>query len=151
MSGDWGLGDGDWGDDTPTGAVSEPGASGEVRSYEDLRVWSAGIAIAEAVYEATRSFPEDEKYGLTSQLRRAVVSIPSNLAEGWGRGSRTDYRRFVVVARGSLYEVETQLLLAHRFGYLAPEAYGELRGQTQSLSRQLQALIRALSASPQSP
>ncbi|OZC04525.1 hypothetical protein BSZ36_00880 [Rubricoccus marinus] len=116
-----------------------------------MRVWSGGVALAEAVYAATRTFPEDERFGLTSQLRRAAVSIPSNIAEGWGRGSRADYRRFVIVARGSLYEVETQLLLSHRFGFLAQEAYADLRNQTQALSRQLQAMVRSLSASPQSP
>jgi four helix bundle protein len=147
--GDWGLGTGDWGPDVASGVVSEPGGSGAVRSDEDLRVW--GVALAEAVYEATRSFPDDERFGLTSQLRRAAVSIPSNLAEGRGRGSRQDYRRFVVFARGSLYEAETQLLLASRFDFLTPEAYAWLRNQTQALSRQLGALVRALSASPQSP
>ncbi|MEM6325715.1 MAG: four helix bundle protein [Bacteroidota bacterium] len=150
MTGDWGSGTEDWGLDSKIEVVSEPGGSGGIQSYEDLRVWNGGVTLAEAVYDATRSFPDEERFGLTSQLRRAAVSIPSNLAEGWGRGSRTDYRRFVVIARGSLYEVETQLLLANRFGLLASDTYAELRSQTQALSRQLQALIRALSSSPQS-
>ena len=142
--GDWGLGE------LPESIVSEPGASEPVRSYEDLRVWRLGVDLAGAVFEATKPFPHDERFGLTSQLRRAAVSIPSNIAEGWGRGSRADYRRFVLHARGSLYEIETQLLLAQRFGYLSAETADALRRDTQALSRQLHSLVRALGR-PQSP
>ena len=148
--GDWGLGSGDSGADPEVGVVSEPPGPGSIQSYEDLRVWNGGVALAEAVYEATREFPDDERFGLTAQLRRAAVPIPSNIAEGWGRGSRADYRRFVFQARGSLYEVETQLLLAHRFGYLGADTYRPLRDATRMLSRQLLGLVRALSASPPS-
>jgi four helix bundle protein len=141
--GDWGPGNGDWGPSLDPNLVAE--SSSAVRRYEDLRVWTLGVALAEAVYTATRAFPGEERFGLTAQLRRAAVSIPSNIAEGWGRGSRPDYKRFLFQARGSLYEVETQLLLAFRLGFLsAPDATG-LREQTQSLSRQLLSLIRALS------
>lgn len=152
--GDWGRGTGDWGD-SASSVVAEPSGGDSIQSYEDLRVSSLGIRLAEAIYQTTSSFPDDERFGLVSQLRRAAVSIPSNIAEGWGRGSRADYRRFVLHARGSLYEVETQLLLAHRFGFLGDEAHADLRSQTQALSRQLHALVRALDRpsprSPQSP
>ena len=151
MTWDWGLGTGDYGDDVPGGRVSEPGGGAAVQSYEDLRVWELGVDLTAAVYRATGDFPQHEQFGLTSQLRRAAVSIPSNVAEGWGRGSRADYRRFVLQARGSLYEVETQLVIAHRLGYLEAPAAKELRADTQALSRQLHALVRALAASPQSP
>lgn len=134
-------------------AVADGG--GSVQSYEDLRVWMLGVQVAEEVYRITASFPDGERFGLTSQLRRAAVSIPSNIAEGWGRGSRADYRRFVLHARGSLYEVETQLLLAQRLGILSQDEYAALRKQTQGLSRQLHALVRALDRpgprSPESP
>ena len=151
MEGDCGLGTGDWGD-VGSGAVAEPGTSGPVRSYEDLRVWSLGVGLAEAVYQTTAAFPDDERFGLTSQVRRAAVSIPSNIAEGWGRGFRADYRRFVLTARGSLYEVETQLLIAHRLGYVSADDARALRDRTQALSRQLHALVRSLSRpAPQSP
>ena len=142
--GDWRLGE------LPAGIVSEPGTSKPVRSYEDLRVWRFGVDLAGAVFQATKLFPDDERFGLTSQLRRAAVSIPSNIAEGWGRGSRADYRRFVLHARGSLYEVETQLPLARRFDYLTGETPDALRRDTQALSRQLHSLVRALGR-PQSP
>ena len=155
MSGDWGLGGlgtGDYGELPSTGYVSEPGGGGSVKSYEDLRVWRLGVDLTEAVYRATGGVPDHEQFGLTSQLRRAAVSVPSNIAEGWGRGSRADYRRFVLQARGSLYEVETQLAIARRLDYLNDRIADALRTDTQALSRQLHALVRALdSPSPQSP
>ena len=151
MSGDWGLGIGDYGEDLPTGYVSEPAGGAAVQSYEDLRVRTLGVDLTAAVYRTTEDFPRHEQFGLTSQLRRAAVSIPSNIAEGWGRGSRADYRRFVLQARGSLYEVETQLVIAHRLGYLEAQEARALRAETQALSRQLHGLVRALASSPQSP
>ncbi|RPI59311.1 MAG: four helix bundle protein, partial [Planctomycetaceae bacterium] len=77
-----------------------------IRSYKDLQVWQKSMELAGQIYEATQKFPADERFGLTSQLRRAAVSVPSNIAEGYGRGTRKDYKRFLQVARGSLYELE---------------------------------------------
>ncbi len=134
----WGMGEGGW-----TG-VGEPGG---VRSYEDLRVWRAGIDFAEAVYITTRDFPGEERFGLTSQLRRAAVSIPSNIAEGWGRGSKLDYLRFLRIARGSLFEVQTQLLIANRVGFLSASGLSDLRQTAGSLRRQLIALILSVERS----
>ena len=85
--------------------------------YTELRVYGQALAFAEAIYKYTASLPSDEKYGLTSQLRRAAVSIPSNIAEGCGRNTNRDTARFVSISIGSLYEVDTQLRLADRFGY----------------------------------
>ena len=113
-------GQGGWGEGEEGGArgvVSEPGG-GRIERFEDLRVWQEAIALVAAVYRVTGAFPPAEQLGLTSQLRRAAVSIPSNIAEGWGRGSRADYTRFLRVARGSLYEVKTQLIIAQRSGLL---------------------------------
>lgn len=126
-----------------TWVVSEPGG-GTVQSYEDLRVWQGGIELAEAVYALSRDFPESERFGLASQLRRASVSIASNIAEGWGRGSRQDYVRFLRIARGSLYEVRTQVVIADRVGFASGEDAEHLRGQTEALRRQLQGLITSL-------
>ena len=123
--------------------VSEPG-SGTVETYEDLRVWQGGIQLAEAIYSLTKDFPESERFGLTSQLRRASVSIASNIAEGWGRGSRQDYVRFLRIARGSLYEVRTQIVIAHRVGFVSVADAERFRKQTEILRRQLQGLITSL-------
>jgi four helix bundle protein len=116
----------------------------EVRGYEDLEVWQRGMDLAERVYGLTRSFPADEKFGLTAQLRRAAVSIPSNIAEGWGRGVTNEYLQFLRYARGSLYEVETQLRIAQRNGYLSGDDLGAALELTRTLSRMRLALMRAL-------
>ena len=84
------------------------------QAFQDLTVWQRAMELSEAVYNLTRTFPKDEIYGLTSQIRRASVSIASNIAEGRGRGSEGEFRQFLNIAQGSTYEVQTQLLLARR-------------------------------------
>lgn len=86
--------------------------------YRDLVVWQQSMTLCQEVYTLIRQFPPEERYALCDQLRRAVVSIPSNIAEGNGRDSRTEYARFLAIARGSVFEVQTQLELAERFGYI---------------------------------
>jgi len=86
--------------------------------FEKLIVWQKAVELVELVYGQTKSFPSDERYALTDQLHRAVVSIPSNIAEGNGRSSNKDYAHFIAMARGSLYEVMTQLFIAKRLGYM---------------------------------
>ena len=86
--------------------------------YRELEVWQLAMELCESVYGLLRKFPAEEKYALCDQLRRAVVSIPSNIAEDNGRGSTTEYARFISIARGSLFEVRTQLELAVRLGYV---------------------------------
>ena len=88
------------------------------RDYHDLEVWKLSMTLCEAVYALLRQFPPEERYALCDQLRRAVVSIPSNIAEGNGRDSKAEYTRFLSIARGSVFEVRTQLELAARFGYI---------------------------------
>lgn len=87
--------------------------------YQKLEAWQMAMALAEAVYKTTRTFPKEEVYGLTSQIRRAVVSIPSNIAEGAARASAKEFMQFLLIARGSAAELETQLLLAGKLGYLS--------------------------------
>jgi four helix bundle protein len=116
----------------------------EIRSYRDLKAWQFGMALARQVYAATKSFPRDEQYGLSLQMRRAVVSVPSNIAEGYGRGSRRDYVNFLHTARGSLYEVETQMLLAADLGYLSKAAADQLAAYAGDCSRVLNGLIASL-------
>jgi four helix bundle protein len=89
-----------------------------VRSYQELIVWQRAMELAEAVYACTKCFPKEEIYGLTSQVRRAVVSVASNIAEGQGRGIGAEFRHHLRISQGSLQEVETQMLLAQRLGYV---------------------------------
>jgi four helix bundle protein len=92
-----------------------------VLDYKDLRVWQQAIDLVTLIYSATQSFPPEEMYGLKSQLRRAAVSIPSNMAEGQGRTSTGEFRHFLGIARGSLPEVETQIYIAHKLHFLSQE------------------------------
>ena len=116
------------------------------RNYQNLAAWQKAMDLVEAVYAVTRSFPTDERFGLTSQLRRAVVSVPSNIAEGEGRRSRNEFVHFLSTAYGSLREVETQLMIAVRLGYideptsrpplsLAAEVGRLINGLSKSLER----------------
>lgn len=95
---------------------SPPSAS-FAKSYRELHVWQRAIELTVAIYKLTRAFPREEIFGLSSQLGRASVSIASNIAEGYGRGSKGEYRNFLGIARGSALEVQTQLLIARELGY----------------------------------
>ncbi|HYX68711.1 MAG TPA: four helix bundle protein [Terriglobales bacterium] len=115
-----------------------------VQSYRDLVAWKKAIALAKTIYRATEQFPRAETYGLTAQLRRAAVSIPSNIAEGQGRHSTGEFVQFLGTARGSLFEVETQVVLARDFGFLSVEAADQVLAETTELARVLQGLIASL-------
>ena len=119
-------------------------ASSEIRSYQDLRVWQEGMEIASACYQVTRTFPKEEMYGMISQIRRAAVSIPANIAEGYGREYRGEYIQFLRIAQGSLKELETHLLLAVRVGLTTDEAVRPIMTLCESLGRMLRSLIRSL-------
>ena len=95
-----------------------------LQSYKELVVWQKGIEFVAEIYRSTRAFPKEELYGLTNQLRRAAVSIPSNIAEGQGRLSRGEFKQFLGHARGSLFEVESQLIMARMLGYLPVRCRG---------------------------
>lgn len=113
----------------------------KVNNYRELDVWQRAMDICVRVYEATQVFPKEERFGLTNQVRRASVSVPSNVAEGFYRSNR-EFARFLSIARGSLAEVETQLEIAHRIGYLSAETQNQLFSETTILSKQLNALLR---------
>ena len=117
---------------------------GSVESYRDLEVWQRGIVLVERVYAVTDDFPDREQYELTSQLRRAVVAIPSNVAEGWGYSSRDQYVYYLEQARSSLLEVETQIIIAERLSYVTEETRDELLEQTTVESKTLLSLMRSL-------
>ncbi len=115
-----------------------------VRSYRDLQVWRAAMDWTEAVYEATAHWPSDERFGLISQVRRAAVSVASNIAEGSARRSTGEFIQFLGMARGSLAEAETQLLLAQRFGYTSREDITAMLHGADDISRMLVALMASL-------
>jgi len=115
------------------------------RSYKDLVVWQKAMELVTAVYRATTSFPKDELFGITSQLRRAAVSIPSNIAEGQGRLSEKEFRFFLGQARGSLMEVETQLQIAENLGYLEKQVTETLFRMCAEVGRILNGLLASVS------
>ena len=116
----------------------------KVRDFRDLDVWTKGKAIALGIYRATKTFPVEEQYGLVSQMRRAAVSIPSNIAEGFNRGHNKEYRQFLFVAMGSCAELETQVEIADALGSL-DRAHGcELLEQLDHETRMLRNLVKTL-------
>ncbi len=113
-----------------------------IKTYRDLIVWQKSIAMVTDFYRVTRDFPQEELYGLTSQIRRSAVSIPSNIAEGYGRNSQKDYIRFLQIANGSLFELQTQLEIASHLGFVSNPDFEELTEKTREIERMLGSLIR---------
>ena len=113
-------------------------------SYRELIAWQKAMRLVSGVYEATREFPRDELYGLTSQLRRAAVSVPSNIAEGQARFSPKEFHHFLTLSRGSLVEIETQLVIAQNLGYLPAKAIQPLLAQAAELGRILNGLMASI-------
>jgi four helix bundle protein len=121
----------------------------EIRSYEDLIAWQKAYRLVLRVYKASATFPAEERFGLTSQMRRCAVSVPSNIAEGWGRQSTTDYERFLRIARGSAFELNTQLKLAIDLGFLLDGE--DVLADVDEVQRLLVGLIRSLSRTNTTP
>jgi four helix bundle protein len=115
-----------------------------LKSYSDLIAWQKSMDLVQIVYETVRAFPKEEIYGLTSQLKRAVISVPSNIAEGQGRKSTREFLHHLSIAYGSLMEVETQILIAARLGYLSREGAESITGQTAEVGRLINGLSNAL-------
>lgn len=113
-------------------------------NFENLDVWNEAIEFADIVYSLTRNFPDTEKFGLTNQMRRAAVSISSNIAEGSSRSSRADFARFVEIAAGSLFEVVSESTVAKRQGFLSEDDYNKIYGGCEKQSRMLSGLRRSL-------
>jgi len=111
-----------------------------MKGHRDLVVWQKAMKLVTEIYRVTRGFPRDEQYGLTSQLPRAAISVPSNLAEGHGRNSRKEFHHFVGQARGSLTELETQLEIARNLGYLQEHEASALLSQSAEIGRMLNGL-----------
>jgi len=120
-----------------------------IRTYRDLIVWQKAMALVTRVYTLTRPFPREETYTLTSQIRRAAISIPSNIAEGFGRYSTPDYLRFLQIAAGSLFELQTQLEIARNLGYMEAAPFDELVNDAREIERMLSSLIAKLKSRKQ--
>ncbi len=115
-----------------------------INSYRDLVVWQKAMQLSLEIYAVTKGFPAEERFGLTNQLRRAAVSVPSNIAEGYGRGSQADYLRFLRTARGSLAEIDTQMLIAEGLHFVDHERYQQVLALVNECGRILAGLIRRL-------
>jgi four helix bundle protein len=117
-----------------------------VSSYRELLIWQKGMDITEKVFQLSKNFPVDELYGLTSQIKRCSISIPSNIAEGFGRNSTKSYIHFVKIARGSLFELETQLLLANKLNFIkSDDDYLTIMNLITEESKMISSFIKKLS------
>jgi len=119
-----------------------------IRSFRDLRVWKEAMDLVSASYSLSSGFPKEELYGLTSQLRRAAISIPANIAEGYGRENTGSYVQFLRIAQGSLRELQTHVLLAERLGFADVHGVGPVLEKCETVSKMLNGLIRALVKPP---
>ena len=119
-----------------------------IKSFKELTVWQEAMNLVEMVYKQTINLPKTEMYGLTSQIRRAAVSIPANIAEGHGRKSRNEYLQFLSIANGSIMELETHILIIERLKLITSEVSEQLQNQLKSVRRLLYALRKALAPEP---
>lgn len=119
-----------------------------MNDFRKLDVWCKSIDLVEAVYRTTCSFPESEKLNLISQINRAAISIPSNIAEGCGRQTDTSFHYFLSIALGSAYELETQFILSKRLGYLSEESFQKIQNNLVEIQKMIAGLMRKLSAKP---
>jgi four helix bundle protein len=116
----------------------------EFKSYKDLLIWSKSKDLSLQIYQITKTFPKEEQFGLISQIRRSAISIPSNIAEGWGRDSENYFINFLNIAKGSLYELETQLIISKELEFISNEKLLELSNEIDTLSRMIIGLIKKI-------
>lgn len=116
----------------------------KIQSFKQLRIWNKGIEIVEDVYFFTKGFPSDERYGLTSQMRRSAVSIPSNIAEGFKRFHPKEYKQFLHITLGSAAELETEAIIARKLGYLDEMQLSVLSDKIEQLSKMTSSLLKKL-------
>ena len=115
-----------------------------MKSYRDLIVWQKSMDVVTLIYKLVKQFPDDEKFGLISQIKRSSVSVPSNIAEGYGRNYTKDYIRFLNIARGSLYEMQTQLQVALNLDFIVDEDLNEINSLSVEVEKMLNSLINKL-------
>jgi four helix bundle protein len=154
-SGQWAVGSGQWAvvsgqwsvgseDCTQLSILIQGNEMTEIKSYMDLLVWQKGIELVEDVYRNIGDFPPDERYALGAQIRRSVVSVPSNIAEGQARQHTGEFRQFLYISLGSLAELDTQLIIATKLDYVTEDAHTRLREKITELRKMLTSLIRKL-------
>ncbi|WP_373514079.1 four helix bundle protein [Persicitalea sp.] len=119
---------------------------GEVRTFRDLLIWQKSMLLVTTIYRSTSTFPDSERFSLTSQIRRSAISVPSNIAEGFGRRSSGDYLRFLQIAFGSLFELQTQLEIAVNLNYLQKDEFDLLHEQSREVERMMSSFIQKLKA-----
>lgn len=122
-----------------------------LKNYKELKVWQKSYQLCLEIYRATTEFPKEERFGLTSQIRRAVVSVVSNIAEGYGRKTTAEYIRSIYIAYGSNCELETQMLLSGDLGYIESAKLEGIIEKVQEVERMLKALIKSLESNPLTP
>ncbi|MBR4388054.1 MAG: four helix bundle protein [Prevotella sp.] len=115
-----------------------------METHKNLRVWQQSIEMVTSIYMMTKTFPKDELFGLVSQIRRAAVSVPSNIAEGYARGTDREKLHFLRISSGSMSEIETQLMLCLNLGYISQDLYEEMSERVTSVWKQLNALISSV-------
>ena len=118
----------------------------KIKSYKDLDIWKRSIKLVEDIYRVTKSFPREELYGLTSQIRRAAVSIPSNIAEGFTRFHNKEYKQFLYIALGSCSELSTQLIIASRLKYFDNNKIEQLLNEIDEICRMTMSLIKKINS-----
>ena len=116
----------------------------KISTYKDLIVWQKSILLVTDVYTLTKNFPVDERFGMVSQLNRAVISIPANIAEGWGRELSKNYLQFLRISRGSLMEVETMVLISKNLNYITEKNFIEINKKIEEVGKILQGLIKSI-------
>jgi len=122
-----------------------------LKNYKELNVWQKSYQFCLEIYRVTQKFPKEERYGITSQIRRAAVSVPSNIAEGYGRKTTKEYIQFLYIAYGSNCELETQILLSGDLGYIETDKLEILRDGVEEVERMLKALIKSLERTHSNP
>jgi four helix bundle protein len=116
----------------------------KIKSYKDLKIWNRSIELVTDVYDITSLFPKDETYGLTSQIRRSAISIPSNIAEGFTRYYNKEYRQFLYISLGSCAELETQLVIANRLNYLEADIKSKISNDLEIICKMITNLIKKI-------
>ncbi len=118
--------------------------SQKIERYQDLKIWQRSIRLVDKVYKATTAFPNDEKFGLVSQIRRSAISIPSNIAEGFGRVGNKEFRQFLFVSLGSCAELNTQFVISSNLGYINDKELNELNDEIEQISKMTMGLIKKI-------